>query len=131
VTAESGAAKLWHDMAGAVMRDELDEARACVTDGFEWEVMGRFPYAGQYQGVEGLATLFKGVRQGSGGTFHMTPELTFGDEDAAVVIGRVTSSRAGKTLDARNVFIVQCEGGKIAHGWTVPVDQYAYDEFWE
>jgi ketosteroid isomerase-like protein len=118
-------------MAGAVMRGELDEARACVTDGFAWEVMGRFRYAGQYRGVEGLATLLNGVRVGSNGTFHMTPEMSFGDSDAAVIVGRVTASRVGKTLDARNIFIVQCEGGKVAHGWTVPVDQYSYDEFWE
>ncbi len=128
---ESGAAKLWHDMAGAVMRGELNEARACVTDGFEWEVMGRFPYAGRYRGVEGLETLLNGVREGSGGTFHMTPELSFGDDDAAIVVGRVTASRPGKTLNAQNVFIVHCEGGKISHGCTVPVDQYEYDEFWE
>jgi ketosteroid isomerase-like protein len=131
VGADSGAAKLWRYMADAVMRGDLEEARTCVTDGFEWEVMGRFPYAGRYQGVEGLAALLNGVREGSGGTFHMTPELSFGDDEAAVVVGHVTASRPGKTLDAQNVFIVHCEEGKITHGSTVPVDQYAYDEFWE
>jgi ketosteroid isomerase-like protein len=112
------------------MRNDIAEARAYVTDDFQWEVMGRFPYAGRYTGVEGLRVLLEGVRDASGGTFHMTPELSLGDNDAAVVVGRVTASRPGKTLDARNVFIVECAGGKIARGWTVPVDQYAYDEFW-
>jgi ketosteroid isomerase-like protein len=118
-------------MAAAVMRGEMDKAGMFVTEDFEWEVMGRFPYAGRYRGVDGLHTLLTGVREASGGTFHMTPELSLGDGEAAVVIGHVTAARPGKSLDARNVFIVQCEEGKIARGWTVPMDQYTYDEFWE
>jgi ketosteroid isomerase-like protein len=128
--ADPGAAELWHEMVAAVTRNDLDTARRLVTDDFAWEVMGRFPYAGRYDGVEGLRTLLRGVRQLSGDTFHMTPELSFGDGDAAVVVGHVTATRPGKTLDARNVFIIECERGRIARGWTVPVDQYIYDEFW-
>jgi ketosteroid isomerase-like protein len=130
VAEETGAAKLWHDMAGAVMNGDLDLARTFVTESFEWEVMGRFAYAGRYRDVEGLQKLLNGVRDASGGTFHMTPELSFGDEDSAVVVGHVTATRAGKSLDAHNVFIVECEHGKVARGKTIPVDQYAYDEFW-
>jgi ketosteroid isomerase-like protein len=131
MSADPGAAELWHEMVAAVMRDEMDTARRFVTDDFAWEVMGRFPYAGRYHGVEGLQTLLRGVREASGGTFQMTPELSLGDNDAAVVVGHVTATRPGKALDARNVFIVQCQRGKIARGWTVPMDQYTYDEFWE
>jgi ketosteroid isomerase-like protein len=131
VTADSGAASLWHTLVGAVQRGELDKARALVTDDFEWQVMGRFPYAGRYHDVEGLAALLKGVRQSSGDTFQMTPELSLGNEEAAAIVGRVTASRSGKTLDAQNVFIIRCQNGRIARGWTIPVDQYAYDEFWE
>jgi ketosteroid isomerase-like protein len=128
---DSRAAQLWLTMSSAIVNGDLDTARTCVTDDFHWEVMGRFPYAGKYQGVEGLQKLMRGVREGSGNTFHMTPELAFGDDDAAVLTGHVTASRPGKTLDARNIFIVQCENDRIARGWTVPMDQYAYDEFWE
>jgi ketosteroid isomerase-like protein len=128
VTPDSEAARLWHTLAGAVQSGELDQARALVTDDFEWQVMGRFPYAGHYQG---LAALLKGVRDGSGNTFQMTPELTLGNEEAAAIVGHVTALRPGKTLDAHNVFIVRCQNGRIARGWTIPVDQYAYDEFWE
>jgi ketosteroid isomerase-like protein len=92
--------------------------------------MGRFPYAGKYRGVEGLATLLRGVREASGNTFHMEIELTLGDDDAAAIVGRVTATRPGKTLDAQNVFILHCEDGRISRGWTIPIDQYAYDEFW-
>jgi uncharacterized protein len=130
VTADSGAASLWHTLVSAVQRGELDQARALVTGDFEWQVMGRFPYAGRYHDVEGLVALLKGVRDSSGDTFQMNPELSFGDEEAAVIVGHVTASRPGKTLDAQNVFIIRCHDGRIARGWTIPVDQYAYDEFW-
>ncbi len=129
--ADSTAAALWHALVGAVQSGDLDKARALVTDDFEWQVMGRFPYAGHHHGVEGLAALLKGVRDESGGSFQLTPELSFGDDEAAVVVGHVTATRAGKTLDGDNVFIVRCEDGRIRRGMTIPVDQYAYDEFWE
>jgi hypothetical protein len=61
----------------------------------------------------------------------MTPELSFGNEEAADIVGRVTALRPGKALDPKNVFIIWFENGRIAQGWTIPVDQYAYDEFWE
>jgi uncharacterized protein len=131
VTADSRAATLWHALVGAVMSDELDRARGLVTEDFEWQVSGRFPYAGRYSGVEGLSALLRGVREGSGDTFQMTPELSLGNDEAAAIVGHVTASRPGKTLDAQNVFIVRCRDGRIARGWTIPVDQYAYDEFWE
>jgi ketosteroid isomerase-like protein len=130
MTTDSKAADLWHAMAGAVQDGELDKARALVTEDFEWQVMGRFPYAGRYRGVEGLTALLKGVRDGSGGTFRLAPELSFGNDAAAVVVGRVTATRPGKTLDGENVFIVKCRDGLVASGITIPVDQYAYDEFW-
>jgi ketosteroid isomerase-like protein len=60
----------------------------------------------------------------------MTPELSVGDDRAAAIVGHVTASRPGKTLNAKNVFILQCEDGRIARGWTIPMDQYTYDEFW-
>jgi hypothetical protein len=63
--------------------------------------------------------------------FQMTPELSPGDDGPAAIVGHVTASPAGKTLDVQNVLIVRCEDGQISTGWTIPVDQYAYDEFWE
>jgi uncharacterized protein len=120
----------WLKMVEAIQADDLDRAREFVTDTLEWQVMGRFPYAGRYEGVEGLAALMRGVREASGHTFSMITELTFGDDKAGVMVGHVTASRPGKKLDAQNVFLVQCEDGLVARGWTIPVDQYAYDEFW-
>jgi ketosteroid isomerase-like protein len=130
MTTDSTAAGLWHELVGAIVSGDLERARPLVTENFQWEVMGRFPYAGKYAGVEGLAALLQGVREASGNTFHMTPELTLGNDAAAAIVGRVTAVRPGKTLDAKNVFIVQCDGGRISCGWTIPMDQYAYDEFW-
>jgi ketosteroid isomerase-like protein len=61
----------------------------------------------------------------------MTPHLSRGDDRAAAIVGHVTASPAGKILDAQNVLILRCEDGQISRRWTIPGDQYAYDEFWE
>jgi ketosteroid isomerase-like protein len=126
----SRAAVMWHELIGAIQGGELDRARALVTPGMQWTAMGRGPFAGTYPGVEGLAELLRKVRDASGGTFQLSTEFTVGDDDNAVAIGRVTASRAGKALEGRNVFVVQCEHGLVARGYTVPMDQYTFDEFW-
>lgn len=124
------AAELWHTMSSAVQAGDLAAARDCVVDDFFWEVMGRFPYAGRYRGVEGLAQLFRSVREGTDGSFHMVPELSYGDEHAAVVVGHVTAARGAKKFEGDNIFLVRASGGHLTSGMTIPVDQYSYDEFW-
>jgi ketosteroid isomerase-like protein len=131
MTAEgSRAAALWHDLIGAIQGGELDRARALVTPGMEWTATGRGPFAGTYAGVEGLAELLRKVRVASGDTFRLSTEFTVGDDDNVVAVARVTATRAGKTLEGRNVFVVRCENGLVARGYTVPMDQYTFDEFW-
>jgi len=93
--------------------------------------MGRSPQAGRYSGVEGLSELLRKVRESSDGTFHLETEMTVGDNATGVIVGRVTASRVGKTLDTRNIFLIQAECGLIARGWTIPMDQYAFDAFWD
>jgi ketosteroid isomerase-like protein len=129
---ESGAARVFLALSGAVIQSaDLDVARTFVTEGFQWDVMGRVPPAGVYRGVEGLAELLQVVRERSGNTFRMTPQVAFGDDDTAVIIVHATASYRGRTLNVRNIVIVECENGRVAHGWTVPWDQYTYDAFWE
>lgn len=126
----SPAVELWQSLIAAVQSGDLDRARSLIQPTFEWQAMGRGPFAGRYVGAEGLAELLGKVHEASGGTFHLDTETTVGDDDTAAIVGRVTATRDGRALDARNVFLLQCEGGKIARGWTVPMDQYAFDEFW-
>ena len=80
--------------------------------------------------IKRVSELFGKVRDASGGTFQLTTEFTVGDDDNAVAMGRVTASRAGKTLEGRNIFVVQCDNGRVTRGYTVPMDQYTFDEFW-
>lgn len=130
MSAQSLSVELWHGLIAAVQGGDLDGARSLVQPTFEWQAMGRGPFAGRYVGVEGLADLLGKVRDASGGTFHLDTEMTVGDDVTAAMVGRVTATRQGRSLDTRNVFLLQCEEGKIARGWTVPMDQYTFDEFW-
>jgi ketosteroid isomerase-like protein len=126
----SGVVGLWQTLVAAVMKGELADAKSHVTPDFEWRVMGRSPQAGTYVGVEGLSELFNKVQAASEHTFTLETEVTLGNEDTAVIVGRVAASRAGRTLEGRNIFMLQCEDGLMARGWTIPIDQYAFDEFW-
>jgi ketosteroid isomerase-like protein len=125
-----GVVELWQTLVGAITGGDMASARSHVTPGFEWQVMGRSPQAGRYVGVEGLSELFNKVQVASDHTFQLETEITLGDDETAVIVGRVTASRNGRTLEGRNMFMLQAENGLIARGWTIPIDQYAFDEFW-
>jgi ketosteroid isomerase-like protein len=124
------AVELWIELITHVQSRDLDAARSLAHPTLEWELTGRGPFAGTYVGVEGLAQLLANVRDASGGTFQLEPEGRGGDAAMGAVVGRVTATRNGRTLQTRNAFLIQCQDGKISHGWTVPMDQYTFDEFW-
>jgi len=48
-----------------------------------------------------------------------------------MVYGHATAQREGKTLDIDHAYLYRFDHeGKIIEGRTIPVDLYAFDEFW-
>jgi hypothetical protein len=71
------------------------------------------------------------VKELSGGTIKFEPHIVLADDQAVMVYGHATAQREGKALDIDHAYLYRFnKEEKIFEGRTIPVDLYAFDEFW-
>lgn len=92
---------------------------------------GKSPFAGDYVGIEAFRQLLDDLAEASGGTITHTPLHILADARAVMVYSQVTGTRNGKQFDSEVAYLFRFdEEGKIVEGRTIPVDLYAFDDFW-
>ena len=111
--------------------NDLDAASKYCSENIVYRIAGRSPIAGEYRGIEQFDKALELVKELSGGTIRFEPEVILADDQAVMVYGHATAERKGKTLDIDHAYLYRFnEEGKITEGRTIPVDLYAFDEFW-
>ena len=66
----------------------------------------------------------------SGNTLSLEPRAVLADDQHLVVYGRIRAQRLGRTLDSDHCVVFRFDGDRIVEARTIPVDLYAWDEFW-
>ena len=117
-------------MIAAFNANDLGAVEALVAPDLEYTIPGSSPLACHTRGVVPHLTILKQARERSGGTLRLEPRAVAADGDYLVVWGRITAERAGRRLDSDHCVMYRFADGKIVEGRTVPVDLYAFDEFW-
>ncbi len=117
-------------MIAAFNANDLGAVEALVAPDLEYTIPGTSPLACHTRGVASHLTLLKQARERSGGTLRLEPRAVAADGDYLVVWGRITAERAGRRLDSDHCVMYRFADGKIVEGRTVPIDLYAFDEFW-
>jgi len=117
-------------MIAAFNANDLSAVEALVDANLVYEIPGKSPIACRTRGVAAHIQMLKLARELSGGTLRLEPRAIAADGDYLVVWGRITAERAGKRLDSDHCVMYRFEAGKIVEGRTVPLDLYAFDEFW-
>jgi ketosteroid isomerase-like protein len=111
--------------------NDLNAASEYCSEDIVYRIAGRSPIAGEYRGIEQFDKALKLVKELSGGTIKFEPQVVLADNQAVMVYGHATAKRKGKTLDTDHAYLYRFnKGGKIIEGRTIPVDLYAFDEFW-
>jgi ketosteroid isomerase-like protein len=111
--------------------NDLDAASEYCSENIVYKIAGRSPIAGEYRGIEQFDQALKRVKDLSGGTIRFEPQVILADDQAVMVYGHATAQREGKTLDIDHAYLYRFDKeGKIIEGRTIPVDLYAFDEFW-
>ena len=111
--------------------NDIDAASKYCSKNIVYRITGKSPIAGEYRGIEQFDKALKLVKELSGGTIRFEPQFVLADDKAVMVYGRATAQREGKTLDIDHAYLYRFnEEGKIVEGRTIPVDLYAFDEFW-
>jgi ketosteroid isomerase-like protein len=96
-----------------------------------YRIAGKSPIAGEYHGIEQFTKALQRVKELSGGTIAFEPQYVLADDQTIMAYGHATANRDGKKLDIDHVYLYRLDDeGKIIEGRTIPVDLYAFDEFW-
>jgi ketosteroid isomerase-like protein len=115
----------------AFNENDLDAGSKYCSENIVYRIAGRSPIAGEYRGIVQFDKALKLVKELSGGTIKFAPQIVLADDQAVMVYGHATAQREGKTLDIDHAYLYRFnEEGKIIEGRTIPVDLYAFDEFW-
>jgi ketosteroid isomerase-like protein len=111
--------------------NDLNAASEYCSEDIVYRIVGRSPIAGEYRGIEQFDNALKLVKELSGETIKFEPQVVLADNQAVMVYGHATAQREGKTLNTDHAYLYRFNnGGKIIEGRTIPVDLYAFDEFW-
>lgn len=111
--------------------NDIEAVKATFHPDLVYRVMGRSALAGEYRGLEAYGRVVQLVRELSGGTALLAPEITLADDQTVMIVARQTAQRQGKEYAGRNVYFFRFNAaGQCIEGNTIPVDQYAFDAFW-
>jgi ketosteroid isomerase-like protein len=111
--------------------NDIDAVSGYCSQNIVYRVAGRSPIAGEYHGIEQFARALKLAKELSGGTIKFEPQVILANDQAVMVYGHAAARREGKTLDIDHAYLYRFnKEGKIIEGRTIPVDLYAFDEFW-
>jgi ketosteroid isomerase-like protein len=117
-------------MMEAFNRNDLSTVQDLVAPNVDYVVPGRSLIAGRTTDLPGLLGMLRRSKELSEGTLRLDVTSTVADDRFLFVYGRVRAERAGKTFDSEHCVVFQFDNGKIVAGRTVPVDLYAFDDFW-
>ena len=111
--------------------NELDTAKKVFSKDIVYQFPGRSPIAGEYRGIEQFFKVLHLMKDMTAGTFTVEPKIIMANDEGVMVYARATAQREGKTLDIDQVNLYRFnEDGIIFEGRIIPVDLYAFDEFW-
>ena len=117
-------------MMAAFNQNDLSTVEELVASDVDYIVPGRSRLAGHTKDLAGLLEMLRRSKELSGGTLRLENGTVLADDRFLFVYGRIRAERAGRQLDSPHCVVFEFEAGKIVAGRTVPVDLYAFDEFW-
>jgi ketosteroid isomerase-like protein len=62
------------------------------------------------------------------GSFRADLHDVLADDEHGVALVALSASRDGRSVNVNAVDVMHLRDGKVVEVWTVPVDQYAFDE---
>jgi ketosteroid isomerase-like protein len=117
-------------MIAAFNQNDLSAVAELMAEDVVYTIPGRSIVACSTRGLAEHLAALKRAREASGGTLRLEPETILCEGDVLLIWGRVSAERQGRKLATEHCVMYRFADGKIVEGRTVPIDQYAFDEFW-
>jgi ketosteroid isomerase-like protein len=110
-----------------------EEDFASIAERVDAEVTYRIPgqasISGEFHGVEAVTTAFRRLREHSGGTISVQPQVVLSDGEHVMFTARVTAEHQGRSLDVVNAYVFRFRDGKLLQGQVFPSDLHAVEAF--
>jgi ketosteroid isomerase-like protein len=122
--------ELLQRLFAAFAAHDLDAIGEALHADVVWETAGRSRLAGRRVGVGAVLSQLARSSELSGGTYRIEVEDIAAGEDHAVVLYRGHATVGGRAASFGMVNVYAIADGRITSVQAVPVDLYAFDEFW-
>lgn len=97
-----------------------------------WHVPGSMELSGAHRGRDEIITFLRRTAVLTGGTYRVEPLWTVADDDHLVAVYRALGERPdGRGLDIEQALLVEVEAGRWKVVRAQPLDQAAFDAFWD
>lgn len=114
----------------AFNRNDIDTVVDKVDSDVVYFVRGRSQVSGTYHGPSELAGVLRRIKELTGGSMSGTPDVVLADGDNVMMYVHVTGARPdGRTYDNYQAYLYRFREGKLIEGQTIPVDQFAFEQF--
>jgi ketosteroid isomerase-like protein len=111
-------------------QDDLQALSKYVAANVTYTIHGRASVSGTYRGMEGFRRAMATVREITGGSLQVQPEVLLAGHDAIMSYVRVTGTRTdGRRYHSHHAYLYRFRDSKLVEGQTIPVDQRAFEDF--
>ena len=116
------------DMYAAFAKGDLAALNDVFAEDLLWHEGGRNQISGDYRGREAVFGLFGRAMEVTQGSFHFDLHAVLADDEHGVALLAISASRDGRSAKVNAVDVMHLRDGKVVEIWTVPADQYVFDE---
>jgi len=116
------------DMFAAFAKGDLAALNDVFAEDLVWHEGGRNQISGDYRGREAVFGFFGKTMEVTQGSFRVDLHDVLADDEHGVALVALSASRGGRSVNVNAVDVMHLRDGKVVEVWTVPVDQYAFDE---
>ncbi len=109
---------------------DMEQLTQMISPDVLWHIMGRSPIAGTYNGRDATLGFLGKVAGETNGSLSLSNYTFMGTGGRSVAIFTYSASRKGKTIKIEVYESMRWKDGMCIEHWGIPLDQYAYDEFW-
>ena len=118
-------------MTTAVFENDRDTLADLFTQDMELHVRGPLPSAGDYTGVDGFLSALGTVFELTDGDVKIEQLFCIADDRWAAEWEQAVFGRQGRTLEVKNAFVYQFDGGRIGEMWMICAAPAGSESFWE
>ena len=113
------------------VRGDLPALLDLFADDAVWYVPGTMALSGAHRGRDAIIAFLRGTAELTGGTYRVELRWTVADDDHLVAVYRARGFRTdGRELDVEQALLVELEGDRWKVVRAQPLDQAAFDAFW-